>query len=256
MARNRWDYVIAGGYILTGAGLLGRLLSSGSIAPTFDESLKGPEEAARSMPPGDPRRRGGLLDFPGHTKATLRDIGPIEARAKVIARLIKKGGLDPKIHEAAKRILAQKCASDGTPLDPGSVGDWCVAPKDYKGEVEWLFNAVINPQMSQVAVRYTLDMLRADTFSSAERTLITHGEDCDGQAIFLGAMLESVGHPVRMKIIQQKGAKTWSHIYLQTGLPPREPTEWISLDPTVPEKPCGWEAPAEMVQRFKIFDIK
>ena len=82
----------------------------------------------------------------------------IDARVKLIRKLIVAGHLNPTLHERTVEILSQKCGNN-----------WCVAEKDCKGEVEWLFNAIRNPR-SKYAVRYTRDMLLADTFTAAERT--------------------------------------------------------------------------------------
>ena len=55
---------------------------------------------------------------------------------------------------------------------------------------------------------------------------------------------------VRLRVVAANGKASWSHIYLLTGLPPDNPTEWMPLDPSMPEKPAGWEAPgAETVAR-------
>ena len=68
----------------------------------------------------------------------------------------------------------------------------------------------------------------------------------------LGAMLRSVGHQVRSRIVQTQGFDTWNHIYLVAKHP--QTGEWVSLDPTV-DKPAGWEVPENHVIRKKDFDV-
>ena len=120
---------------------------------------------------------------------------------------------------------------------------WCVPEKDCWAEVCWLFEAIRNPR-SKYAVRYTRDMMLADTFTAAERTMLkTHGGDCDDYVVLLGAMLMSVGHPVRIRVIQTQDKSSWSHVYLITPNRFDDPrAEWKAVDCSV-SKPCGWEAP-------------
>ncbi len=67
---------------------------------------------------------------------------------------------------------------------------------------------------------------------------------CDDGVVLLGAMLRSVGYPVKLRVVQDKGSSTWSHIYLLIGIPPTGPSKWVPLDwSVVPFKPAGWEAP-------------
>lgn len=164
--------------------------------------------------------------------------GSIENRLKMIAELVRKGGKTAAIHEQAKVILTKKCPDRSRP----GRETWCVPPKDWRAEVLAIHRAICDPN-EEAAARYVRDMLRADTFSAAHRTaFVTHAEDCDGLTILEGALLESVGHPVRLRVVAANGKGSWSHIYLLTGLPPEKPDEWVPLDPSMPEKPAGWQA--------------
>ncbi len=165
----------------------------------------------------------------------LHNVANIDQRVQLIQRLSKKGAMSPRVHEHTSKILSQKCG-----------GDWCVAEKDYYGEVKWIFNALRNPR-SKYAVRYTRDMVFADTFTSAERTLLEkHAGDCDDYSITIAAMLMSIGHPVKIRVIATNEAGTnggWSHVYLITQRDLENPnSEWIAIDCSV-NKPLGWEAP-------------
>ena len=67
-----------------------------------------------------------------------------------------------------------------------------VRPKDYLGEIKALFEWV------QRHVRYTRDPFRVEVLHSARRMLALRAGDCDDMSIVLGAMLEAIGHSVRL----------------------------------------------------------
>ena len=187
----------------------------------------------------------------GAPKQQLHDVQTIEQRVELIRKLIKKGSMSSQLHEKVTEMLAQKCDPQGRILPPSAQGanlKYCVAEKDCWGEVEWIFNQIRHPG-SKYAVRYTRDMILADTFTAPERTMLKkHGGDCDDYVILMGSMLMSVGHPVRIRVIQTKDKSSWSHVYLITPKyfpdDPKynEKTSWAAIDASV-DKPAGWEAP-------------
>jgi hypothetical protein len=107
-----------------------------------------------------------------------------------------------------------------------------VTPKDYLGEIKALFEWV------QHHVRYTKDPFRVEVLHSARRLLELRAGDCDDMTILLGAMLEAIGHPVRLVIIGPDPLRPqlFSHIYLEAYYNGR----WIPLDATMPHA-MGWE---------------
>jgi len=247
MAGKLANILMGTGYAALGAGMLLKVVDALSGKDDEGAPAPGPDEEQVDRAPDFGRLvfgKGGQRSLPA-PKGRAVEGGSIENRLKMIAELVRKGGKTPAIHEQAKIILTQKCRD-------GSSGreKWCVPPKDWRAEVLAIHRAICDPN-EKAAARYVRDMLRADTFSAAHRTaFITHGEDCDGLGILEGALLESVGHPVRLRVVAANGKASWSHIYLLTGLPPDNPTEWMPLDPSMPEKPAGWEAPgAETVAR-------
>lgn len=199
----------------------------------------------------------------------LHDVRTIEQRVELIKRLIKKGSMNNELRERTIELLSQKCDSSGRVLPSNASGaelKWCVPEKDCWAEVCWLYNAIRKPS-SRYAVRYTRDMLLADTFTAAERTLLrTHGGDCDDYVVLLGSMFMAVGHPIKIRVIQTKDAASWSHVYLITPQEFDNPrARWRAVDCSV-DKPCGWEAPgaeevaktgkpAGITQRVKDFDM-
>lgn len=107
-----------------------------------------------------------------------------------------------------------------------------VPSKDYLGEIASLF------QWVQQNVRYTKDPFRVEVLHSAPRMLELRAGDCDDMTILLGAMLESIGHPVRLVLAgpDPLRSRLFTHIYLEVFYRGR----WIPLDATMPF-PMGWE---------------
>lgn len=140
---------------------------------------------------------------------------------------------DPKVYGLAREVLGRKAGDD-----------WAVAEKDHRGEVTALFNEV------RKRVRYTWDPTDYDAFQTAVRTLELHTGDCDDMTILLGALCRSVGHQVRSRVVQTKGAASWNHIYLIAKVG----NAWMPLDASV-NKPAGWEVPRELVLKMKDFDV-
>jgi hypothetical protein len=140
-----------------------------------------------------------------------------------ITRLIKQGAKDFHVRQTAIDILLRRG----------------VRPKDYVGEIKALF------EWAQQNVRYTKDTFRVEVLHSARRMLELRAGDCDDLAILLGAMLESIGHPVRLVLTGPDPLKPelFSHIYLEVFHKGR----WIPLDATMPH-PLGW-APRALVKR-------
>ena len=145
-----------------------------------------------------------------------------------VQALIRAGAKDFYVRQKAIDILLEKR----------------VKPKDYLGEIQALFEWV------QQQIRYTKDTFQVEVLHSAKRMLELRAGDCDDMAILLGAMLESIGHPVRLVLSGPDPLKPdlFSHIYLEVFHKGR----WIPLDATMPY-PMGW-APSTMVK--KIIAIK
>lgn len=133
-----------------------------------------------------------------------------------IAGLIRQGAKDFAVRRQAVAILRGRG----------------VRAKDYLAEIKSLFEWV------QSHVRYTRDTYRVELLHSPRRMLELRAGDCDDMTILLGALLESVGHPVRLVITGSDPARPdqFSHIYLEVGHRGR----WIALDATMPH-PMGWQ---------------
>lgn len=144
-----------------------------------------------------------------------------------IIRLIREGAKDFCVRQKAIDMLFQNA----------------VRPKDYLREIEVLFEWVKNN------VRYTRDIYRVELLHSARRMLELRAGDCDDLTVLLGAMLKSIGHPVRLALVgfNRKRKKLFTHIYLEVFNKGR----WIPLDPTV-NRPMGWAPPADHKQIFLV----
>lgn len=191
-------------------------------------------------------RRGGLSDYDvsslGGPKARILKIRGIDDRLAGVMLQLNKSIRDPKIRYIAAELVSRRCRK---PNIGNGDGGWCNPERAYWQEVLSIYHYV------RANVRYVRDIHGIDTFQTARRTLEMRSGDCDDYAITLGALLMSVGFPVRTKTIRTKGAPDWNHIYLQVGLPPTKPTRWRTLDASTPH-PAGWEAPRSMIAQSRV----
>jgi Transglutaminase-like superfamily len=158
-----------------------------------------------------------LYEIPAGYPGTLKTAGHI-------ARLIKLGAKDFEVRQTAIDILVQRG----------------VKPKDYIGEIKAVFEWV------QQKIRYTKDTVRVEVLHSARRMLELRAGDCDDFSILLGAMLEAIGHPVRLILTGPDPLRQdlFSHIFVEVFCKSR----WIPLDATMPY-PMGW-APRTFVKKI------
>lgn len=152
-----------------------------------------------------------------------------------------------KIQEGKQHAVIRTLASEI--LTPRAGGTWMVPPKDWEKEVNALFNFV------QERIRYTRDVTNLDTYHRAIRVLQLRMGDCDDMVILLGSLLQSVGYPVLLKIVDTtESPEGYNHIYLLVGLPPTAPSQWIALDPTVRHK-AGWEVAESNIRDSLLYQV-
>ena len=169
-------------------------------------------------------------------KGRMTTVRSTDDRVELIAKNIQTGRIDARIHTFAAMALAQRC------------GDrWCVSPRDWAGEVQQIGSAIQNSE------RYTLDTYNIDTYRTPQRTLQMALGDCDDMAALGGAVLQAVGYPIMIKVIQMNGQADFHHIYLMVGLPPHDPRNWIAFDPTQ-DIPVGAE-PAGIIDS-RLYEVK
>lgn len=186
-----------------------------------DQQLLGRMRGMRGL--GQQRQLRGAIG-----SATNHSVANLDERIAYIHEMLIKSSLSKETKEDAGAILGGKCGDH-----------WCVRPKDDRAEVKALFQAIVDPR-SPYARRYTRDHVTHDQFMHYRVSKKLRISDCDDMVIALGALLMSVGFHIRMRVVETTGEDSWNHIYLLVGLPSLDPTEWMSLDPTV-RKPAGWQ---------------
>lgn len=211
------------GYALVGYDLL----KSGLSAGNGEQSLFGPAGAQAT----------------GLAKGTKTKLKFEERRVKTIAERVAyvheqmvKGTRDPEVYALARAVLTRKCGET-----------WCLAEKDYDGEMRAMF------EEARSRCRYTMDPLDYDAFQTPRKTLELAAGDCDDENSLLGALLRSVGINVRSRIVQMTGNDTWNHIYLMAQNPTT--SEWRALDLAAIGKPAFWEVPKQSIIRHRDFDV-
>ena len=132
--------------------------------------------------------------------------------ARLIRRLIGEWRTRPEVMQAATSII------------------YTQPEKDEHSEAARLFEWV------RGSVRYVRDVAGLETLASPGATLRRLSGDCDDQVTLLGALLESVGYPVRLIITAYQRPGEWEHIYLEVLLG----GEWVPMDATE-HQPMGWE---------------
>lgn len=168
-------------------------------------------------------------------KGRIRQVRNTEERVKIISGLIKKGKTSRYVHSFASMAVTD---FSGT--------DWAIQPRDWLGEVYAIADFI------QSNIRYTLDTFEVDTYRTPQRTIQMAMGDCDDMVILGGAMMQSVGYPVRIKIIRLHGQPSFHHIYLLVGIPPERVNEWIAFDPSQPNS-CGEEPPG--IAQHRIYNL-
>jgi Transglutaminase-like superfamily len=158
--------------------------------------------------PGRPTPEITTYRIPSGPRGTERTVAHIKS-------LILEGAKDFSVRQKAIDILMARA----------------VNPKDYLGEIKALFEWV------QRNIRYTRDPFRVELLHSPMRMLELRAGDCDDMTILLGAMLESIGHPVRVVVVGPNPLRPglFTHVYAEVSYLGR----WIPLDPTMPY-PMGW----------------
>lgn len=158
----------------------------------------------------------------------------IDDRIGYLIDEIQDGKRDPHIRNVAGKVLKDI---------------YKVPSRDWWGEAKALF------EFTRKHIRYTRDIRGVELYQRPRRSLQQGIGDCDDQTIFLGAALQSIGHPIMIKVIGLKGSPVFQHVYLLVGLPPDNPTEWRPLDPSRPEE-AGWELPADKVGLNRLYEVE
>jgi len=163
----------------------------------------------------------------------MATVGSTDDRVELIAKNIQVGRVSSEVHVFAAQALTDRCDDR-----------WCVQPRNWLGEVTQIADHIA------ANVRYTLDTFGIDTYRTPQRTIQLAMGDCDDMAALGGAVLQAVGYPIMIKVIQMQGQHDFHHIYLVVGLPPEAPEQWIPFDPTQPLNAVGYEPAAIIDSRL------
>jgi len=185
-------------------------------------------------------------------KVQVHEVKTLDERVSYITGMIRKCRNSPKVRKMAVQWVSRKCGDK-----------WCVPEKDNRAEVLAIHELV------RMKVRYVRDTYGRDLYQHAERTVEFGGGDCDDYCVLEGSLLQAIGFPFICRVIETVDSGSWNHIYGLVGLPPRQPPPkparpgmanlkarqvWFPLDASV-DQPAGWEAPADMVKRFRDFIV-
>lgn len=160
----------------------------------------------------------------GNMKTTIRESKdmPIEERLASIQTLVYKSVQDPEMRKLALAITSRCPERDGA-CEARAVYDYVKDNVRYTGDI-----APIKTPSGQVD--------GIDLYQSARRTLEFGGGDCDDQSILVSTLLALNGITPRLRVMKERPGDDWSHIYPLAGLPKTEPSKWIALDTTLPDK--------------------
>lgn len=143
----------------------------------------------------------------------------IAQTVSVMHSLIDRGAVDPHVREQALGIVR-------------SAG---VGARDSASEIAAVFAWV------KANMRFQKDVSGGEYLCSADYLLKTLAGDCDDYVILTGALLKSLGVPVRITTIaaDREEPGRMSHVYLEA----QSKGEWIPLDGTQARAVPGWAPP-------------
>lgn len=179
-----------------------------------------------------PQRQGEKLPSGAGMNATLERVRTLDDRMRIITGLIAEGRVDPEVIAWAAESVTGRCG-----------GTWCVPEKDRRAEIDAVFRAL------RARVRYTGDVWSADTYRAARHVLRHRIADCDDYAIAGAAALGAIGIKTRCVVIHTVQSDDWDHIYLHADA---GGGVWVPFDASM-DRLSGWEAPASIIRRKRIF---
>jgi hypothetical protein len=155
-----------------------------------------------------------LLDLAPVSVPTMPGHAGVFVTARLIREAIDQGKKRGEVIQAAVSLL------------------YTTPERDEAHEVRAIFEWVRD------SIRYVRDPAGLESLSAPHMTLRRMVGDCDDQVALLGALLESIGYPVRLIIAAYQAPHAWEHVYAQAFVN----GEWIDLDPTE-RQPMGWAPP-------------
>jgi hypothetical protein len=195
----------------------------------------------------DPKSKG-VREVKFHTVST------IDERVGHIIKQIREDSLEPMVITQAREIVSGRCPV----VKGGARGvEWCIKPKDHKGEIEAIYHAITDPN-SKYAMRYVRDHAGVDLFANNKLLSRLPAGDCDDMAIRGGALLRAIGFDVKCRVVAPRNApEQWAHIYLMIGNPPGENKQWFAFDASEVGRgrPFNWEVPKHLISTVRDFPV-
>ena len=134
----------------------------------------------------------------------------------IMRRLVKAGRKNPLIRQTALDVVR--------PVDE----------RNWKGEI------IALQEFVKKRVRYTRDPVDVECVQEPWVTLQQGQGDCDDSAILLASLLETVGHPTKLRAISMNPLRKnqFCHVLVMT----RVGDAWLSAE-TILDVPLGWIPP-------------
>lgn len=159
-----------------------------------------------------------------NTSATLHGIpsgvSGTFSTLKLMWLLVRKGKTSLPVRQLALSLIAD------------------LKQKDFVGEIERLHRYVRDE------IRYVKDINGVETLHDTDHILAYKQGDCDDKSILLASLLESIGHPARLKAIGYAPGQ-YCHVYVETLVG----RKYIPLETTEPVE-MGWEPPREPILKM------
>lgn len=166
------------------------------------------------------------------TKGTLVISDNLDDRIDMIFDFIDEGKRDPVVGQLVGEIV------------------YNIDEKDYEEKLTAIFNWV------RKNIRYTHDPHNVELFQRAVRILELGLADCDCLSILIGAMVQNIGYPVRLRVIGISSNEP-EHIYPLVGIPPNESqneySQLVAMDASV-DKPIGWQIDEDQIQFIEDYE--
>lgn len=141
---------------------------------------------------------------------------PIEQRIATIQEMIYKGVKNPRMIKLARQIT-RNCPERDQMCEARAIYNFTKQHVRYTGDI----GPVLHPDGRVEGI---------DLYPTGERTLEFGGEDCDGQAILNATLLANNGHEGILRVVKERGADDWQHIYVGSKIRNR----FVALDTTLP----------------------
>lgn len=193
--------------------------------------------------------RGGLNSLDGQVKIVGWDPVALAELVQVVEVPDGEAGTDATIQIMAD--LAQKAAKDPAFVLGAQeiIRGANLRPKDFKGELETLFNWVATH------IRYTMDPRSLEWVQAPFYTMhVRRAGDCDDEATLLCALAGALGHGWGFRAYRADPARRneFSHVVARLAYRGPRGAEWLTADVTnLADQRLGWDPNPNRYFSFK-----